>query len=176
MYHYMTSPSGRATTPESLQAFGDLASIQQDGRHHLFVFLHPRCPCGRATIDQLTRLMPFLNKSARIVAYVYRPAREPAEWAATSIIGGLNRMPSIDIQPDLDGRIATRFGVLTSGHVLLYTNDGRLRFSGCVTNGRGHAGDSMGAASIKQILRAPDQLNRVDLPVYGCAIHDKDVL
>ena len=45
-----------------------------------------------------------------------------------------------------------RFGLVSSGHALLYDENGRLLFSGGLTNARGHAGNSVGRNAIVAIL------------------------
>ena len=41
--------------------------------------------------------------------------------------------PGVTSWDDAGGKLAQRFGVLTSGHVLLYDTDGRLLYSGGIT-------------------------------------------
>jgi hypothetical protein len=69
---------------------------------------------------------------------------------------------------DDEGEEAHRFGVRTSGQVLLYDAAGRLQYSGGTTGSRGKAGDNLGRASIIQMLNGtPVQANR---PVFGCPL------
>jgi hypothetical protein len=122
-------------------------------------------------VDQLQRLLPFLHDDVQIVAHVYHPQVKPEEWSDTSIIAPLRHTPEILINLDEDGRITQQFGVYASGHTLLYyLPDRRLCFTGGITNGRGHAGDSIGGAAIRSLVEHSHLTSHVTLPVYGCSV------
>jgi hypothetical protein len=74
---------------------------------------------------------------------------------------------------DPTGTEARRFRVRTSGHVVLYGADGRLQFSGGITDARGHAGESVGRRAVLAWLR--DEADRPrTAPVYGCSLFDEE--
>src|SRR5215469_15783003 len=52
-------------------------------RDTLIMFAHPRCPCTRASLDELNRLLAQSN--GRIAAHVFffRPLSYPADWTHT---------------------------------------------------------------------------------------------
>ena len=84
---------------------------------------------------------------------------------------GLANVPGITIWHDGGGSLARRFGVLTSGHVLLYDSSGRLIYSGGITASRGHRGDNFGrSALLAAILGAPP--SRGSNPVFGCPLFE----
>ena len=51
---------------------------------------------------------------------------------------GASAIPGVIVTPDVGGRIAARLGAKTSGHVLVYDENGVLKFSGGITAARGH--------------------------------------
>jgi hypothetical protein len=72
-----------------------------------------------------------------------------------------------------DGGVeARRFGVKTSGTVLLYSALGRLLFHGGITGSRGHEGDNYGITRLAAALRggAGDTAVPVVSRVFGCAL------
>jgi hypothetical protein len=59
----------------------------------------------------------------------------------------------------------------TSGECLVYDADGKLRFHGGVTSGRGHEGHSIGQDGISAaILNQAVVAKRT--PAYGCALQN----
>jgi hypothetical protein len=79
-------------------------------------------------------------------------------------------MPGVQAGCDEDGVLAKQFGASTSGHVLLYHADGRLLFSGGITNARGHAGSSAGLEAILSLLNR-GTAEQADAPVFGCPLY-----
>src|SRR5262249_53965508 len=49
---YANSPGRWSPAPSAIGGDDALSS-----RHRLFMFLHPRCPCSFASVDELTRIM-----------------------------------------------------------------------------------------------------------------------
>ena len=72
---------------------------------------------------------------------------------------------------DPDGAESRRFGARTSGHVCLYAADGRLLFSGGVTDSRGHAGDGVGADAVVALVGGGTAGTERTL-VFGCLLTD----
>jgi hypothetical protein len=77
----------------------------------------------------------------------------------------------VTVLDDVDGTEARRFGALTSGQVVVYDADGRLRFSGGITPARGHAGDNAGRSAIIALLEGASSAS-VETPVFGCSLLD----
>ena len=70
---------------------------------------------------------------------------------------------------DGDGAEARRFGVATSGHVLLYDPRGDLIFSGGITAGRGERGDNRGRAALLGRIMGTGR-EGLEHPVFGCPL------
>jgi hypothetical protein len=141
----------------------------------LIVFVHPRCACSRASLAEFRKLLAELGSgvAARIVV---QGDRESNPAASTSdITREAFAISSASAQFDHGAREASRFGVKTSGHALLYGPDGRLLYSGGLTNSRGHEGPSLGRAHLLSVLAANvhhvGQEKRA-APVYGCGIQE----
>lgn len=158
--------------PGVVGSVGELpASWQIDSEaKQVFVFLHPRCPCSRATVDQLHRIVNDSPQS-RVTAFFYCPALESSEWVETALWTAANRIPSVRPHIDRDAKIAREFGVATSGHVIMFSGAGKPLFSGGITPGRGHQGDCIGAEDLSLALRG--QLTQsTQHPVFGCQLYE----
>jgi len=143
----------------------------------LLLFVHPRCTCTRATLAELDTFLPRYAGRVHACAVFWAPSDLPATWTHTDTWRTASAMPGLAVRLDPDGREAARFGVLTSGHALLYAADGRLLFSGGITPSRGHMGDSAGLEQLRRALaaalhdgpaRPAAALGRA--PVFGCGL------
>jgi hypothetical protein len=72
---------------------------------------------------------------------------------------------------DPGGRETDRFGVKTSGQVLLYGPEGALQFQGGITAGRGHEGDNAGRAALRALLTGARPAD-TETFVFGCSMHE----
>jgi hypothetical protein len=138
----------------------------------LLLFLHPRCTCSTASLEQLRilkRKFPRLLK-ARIL--LWRP--RASEGLARPEIAG------VDVQDDWDGEKARLFGAKTSGETLIYNSAGRLVFEGGLTMLRGQAGGEAALRTVTDVLMGNPRGNLSNSevaiarkPVFGCSIFDK---
>ncbi|HRH45202.1 MAG TPA: hypothetical protein PKY82_26425 [Pyrinomonadaceae bacterium] len=138
----------------------------------LLIFFHPQCPCSRATLAELVRLLNSHENSIEIHIIFYKPASEPDEWVKTNIWRQASTIPGVTISVADENEIK-RFGAITSGQTLLYDKEGNLIFSGGITNGRGHEGNNPGEKSIETFLQT-NQITVSENPVFGCAITDSE--
>jgi len=141
-------------------------------RDTLIMFAHPRCPCTRASIEELNRLLAESN--GRIAAHVFffRPPNYPADWSHTELWRNVEAIPGVTVQDDVNDTIARRFGAETSGYVLLYNPKGQLLFRGGITASRGHAGDNLGESAIISLAMGGSAAV-TQTPVYGCSLLDE---
>lgn len=163
---YSLAPGEAPEPPSTWPA--DLALPTDPERATLVMAVHPRCPCSRASLDELAKLLAHVGDrvSAQVVFVVPPGAEQRGEeselWSRVGAIPGVGRV--------LDrGPIAERLRVATSGHTLLYGRDGALLFSGGITAARGHAGDNGGSEAIASLLLRGDAADRRN-PVFGCAL------
>jgi hypothetical protein len=139
----------------------------------LVLFAHPRCPCSRASIGELARLMTHVQGRVETAVVFYRPSKADPGWERTDLWDAASAIPGVHVISDPDGSEAQSFGVLASGHTLLYNLDGRLLFSGGITVARGHAGDSAGSRSIVSLaLGSGPAVSTTS--VYGCFLRGRD--
>ena len=139
------------------------------GHPTLLVFVHPQCPCSRATIAELSRIMAVSRDRVSARIFFYAPSTEKPDWDRTDLWRDASAIPGVRAAEDRDGSAARLFGAFTSGETLLFGTDGRLAFHGGITPARGHAGDSSGQDAILSLL-AGRPTTRHSAPVFGCSI------
>lgn len=139
-------------------------------RPTLLIFLHPRCPCSEASVAELASVLASLGDRFAAHVVVYRPEDGGKDWEPAKS-WGLDGMPGLTRWGDPGGKLARRFGVETSGHVLLFEPGGALRFGGGITPARGLRGGNPGLADLVARLERPGgEAARRD--VFGCPILD----
>jgi len=139
------------------------------GRSTLIMTLHPQCPCSRASLHELAEIMA--RSAGRLDARLLfvRPANAPADWLDGELWQQAKTIPGVTILVDKDGRDAAAFGASTSGQVMVYDSAGVIRFSGGITDGRGHEGDNVGLQSVLDLMRF-GKSPVATTPVYGCSL------
>jgi hypothetical protein len=167
---YDVAPGAEATVPEKWPSAPNIAKRGAGTGSRLLCFLHPKCGCSAVTVNCLKQLLAEsgLNTAPQIVFVSYVPASHP-EWAEEAILRSCRQIPGAIVLQDPDGDEARRFGITTSGHVLMYSNEGHLLFAGGLTASRGHAGPSAGQDALLKCLRTLEAADR-DYPVFGCSI------
>jgi hypothetical protein len=138
-------------------------------RNNLVMFVHPQCPCTRASIEELNRILARSRNSVSAQVWFFKPAGFSAEWTQSSLWRSATAIPGVAVHEDADGAQARLFGAETSGYVVFYDARGRLQFRGGITAGRGHAGDNAGEDAIVSLLAGHDAGLR-QTPVYGCSL------
>jgi len=141
------------------------------GQYQLVMTVHPNCPCTRASVIELNNLMSTLRlEHVKGYVLVMKPADFPDEWTRTESVRNAGSIPGVDVVVDVDGVEAARLGAQTSGQVLLYGPDGRLRFAGGLTPDRGHVGDSPGRERILSLVKTGTADAKESL-VFGCPLN-----
>jgi hypothetical protein len=151
---------------------GDSSLQLAKDRPTLVMFIHPRCPCSGASLEELNRIMTHCRDRMSVNVVFFTPTQSPEQWVNQSSWKQAASIPGVHTVRDDDGAIARRFGAVTSGQVLLFDQRGRLSFSGGITGSRGHSGDNAGARAIVELVRGTINTPREPLstPVFGCAI------
>ncbi len=135
----------------------------------LIVMAHPRCPCTKATIQELAEIVARKGSEAQVIVAFFTPADAQSEWTDTASWRSAAAIPGVEIFKDQSGREARMFNASTSGRTLLYDRDGQLMFDGGITGSRGHAGDNAGCDSILSLLSGQTPASKTT-PTYGCSI------
>jgi hypothetical protein len=165
---YHASVPGKAAQPPR-RVIVDLPGGRPAGKALLLLFIHPKCPCSRATLGELAKIVSRRERRLDTRVFFYRPAGFPAGWERTDLWHMAEGIPGVLAMVDADGTVAERFRVKTSGQALLYDEAGRLVFSGGITPTRGHAGDNPGESAIVSWLatgRSPPKT----AAVFGCSL------
>jgi hypothetical protein len=139
----------------------------------IVVVAHPHCPCSRATVEELARLMASLQNRVTATVVFVRPSGFSEDWEMTDLWRDAARIPGVEVLSDLDGVEASLFGAQASGQTMLYDAASDLRFSGGITDSRGHAGDSLGRSAILSVVDTGTS-SRNHTSVYGCSLHDPE--
>lgn len=154
-------PAAPSSWPEGLPVALD------PERATLVLALHPHCPCSRATLQELDRLLTRWSDALRIHAFVYADPALGTDWHQTDLWRRAASMPGVSMHEDPLGESVRRLGAKVSGTVFLYSSAGELLFEGGITPGRGHEGTSPGSRAIAAILACATPEAR-SAPAYGC--------
>ncbi len=135
----------------------------------LIMGLHPKCPCSLSSIRQLEKLLTQSNHDPKSCVFIFfKPKNEEDLW----VQGNLSRMAQrLKVQNIIDegGDLLELLGIRTSGHTLIYSNSGRLKYSGGLTPSRGHEGTNSFSRAALDALRNETQ-TQVEGLVFGCSI------
>src|SRR5262249_26281829 len=135
----------------------------------LVVFAHPKCPCTRATISELSRIATRCPNQAQINVVFLKPVGSREDWEHTGLWRDAAAIPGVNVMTDVGGAMAAHFNVRTSGATLLYDKSGTRLFQGGITIARGHEGANAGSASIISLLNSDKQCP-LTTPVFGCSL------
>jgi hypothetical protein len=158
---YHATPNDPGSAPDR---WPSNASIPLDrSRPTLLIFIHPRCPCSTASMDELEQVLDRCR--GRVAAHVikFQPEETSEGWEDSGEVANLN------VRLDPGGREAARFGVETSGHVLLFDPSGRRLFSGGITISRGHRGGNPGLDRLIDAIEGGSD-GPGSSPVFGCPV------
>lgn len=138
-------------------------------RPTLLMFVHPRCPCTRASVDELEKLVTrYPDKmDVKVVFSTSGAAGKP--WEQPDLWSRVERIPGVTAVADPGGIERDRFGAHVSGEVFLYLPSTQLAFHGGITPGRGHSGDNTGCRAIESILQGDPEAVAKSL-VFGCQL------
>lgn len=180
LLRYESRP-GAPASPRSERWPEQSALRRAPGRATLVMVAHPRCPCTRASLAELARLM--IRCGDRVSAHVLfvLPPGKGAAWGRTDLWRSARAIPGVDARLDPGGIEARRcFGAATSGQTFLYHENGRLLFRGGITAARGHEGDNAGSDAVAALVRDAGAHRATgaapaSTPVFGCALFDRVV-
>ena len=167
LWDYENAP-GPTAAPPSQWPLDSSIHLATD-RATLILMAHPHCPCTRASIGELARLMA--QTQGRVAAYVLfiKPAGSSDGWEKTDLWQSAASIPEVEVIADDDGAEAQRFQAMTSGQTLLYDAEGRLLFSGGITSSRGHSGDNAGRSALVSLLNT-GEAEAAETSAFGCPL------
>ena len=167
VWKYSTTPGIEAPHPARWP--GESRIPRGSNHPTLVMFVHPRCPCSRASLAELDRITQLSGQAAETFIVFLRPDDTAAGWEQTDIWASAQRIANGHVVTDVAGTEAARFGAETSGQVLLYDAAGELKFAGGITGSRGHEGDNPGARRVFSLVNGTPA-DRDGASVYGCPL------
>jgi hypothetical protein len=170
LVRYANTPGRPAEAPAQLSP----GTLRLEGSlPTLLVFVHPMCPCTRATLTELQRLAARCAGRLRTRILFRSDDSQAVDWSSNDLWQQAEQVPGAEVELDPEGREARSLGVHTSGQALLYAKDGRLQFAGGITASRGHEGENTGEDEIVDLVegRRPQATNT---PVFGCPLSGAD--
>lgn len=167
LWRYSSAPGSIGEAPSRLPA-KLVTGVPETPGFVLLMAVHPKCPCSRATVAELAKILAHSPGVCRPIVFAFKPHTEPDSWIETDLCHAARRLGA-EIRIDVDGSAALEMGMLTSGQVLLYDPSGQLRYQGGITSARGHQGDNQGQKTVERLLLGED-LPLSKLPVYGCSL------
>ena len=173
---FLTSYQLRSDQPGVVASWPSASKIKRThDSEHLLLFIHPKCVCSHATIDQLKQVLPLSPNDCQFSVAVYCPDGKSQSWLETRLADTIADLKPDEIRLAVDGYEAQQFGVTTSGHLLHFDNNGSLKFSGGITSSRGHRGDCIALKSLKKTLsrKSVHHSQLVTFPVFGCTIRSQ---
>lgn len=169
---YDSKPGDQGFTPAFAVSKHDVEQAKlSKTKSHIIMFVHPKCPCSRASMSELRKLMEnFPDLKATV--FFYKPAEAMSGWEQTELWKMASSIKNITIKIDIDGQKAKSYRIVTSGEVLLYDASERLVFSGGITGTRGHVGENDGEGTLEKILNKEynTATRKFSAPVFGCRI------
>jgi hypothetical protein len=144
------------------------AAAPSTGRWRLVMFVHPRCPCSRASVSELGGILARAVDRLDVEVLLVDPdgQRVEVDPQLTHLIAAL---PGVRVRRDPGGADARKMNASTSGQVILFDPEGHPVFSGGITAARGHAGSSAGQEIIVALIeRRAVPAHRA--AVFGCTL------
>jgi hypothetical protein len=164
---FESTPGDAGNPPASWP--GGSTLVRSAGMWTLVMFVHPRCPCTRTSLSELERIMSRSRGRVQALVVFLDPSKAGIDWSSTDLWEKASAIRGVRAIKDLDGTEAERFHCVTSGHTLLYDTRGDRRFSGGITPGRGHEGDSTGSRAILDLVEGVGTpLQRTS--IFGCSL------
>ncbi|MDR3612449.1 MAG: hypothetical protein P4L53_02720 [Candidatus Obscuribacterales bacterium] len=167
LIEFGTRPGQKAQTISQFPADSKLKLVR--GKFTIVAFLHPQCPCSKASVGELEELMQHSSDDATAYALFLKPTGCSEKFAKSDLFEQTSKINGVHALVDEDGREAGIFGSKTSGQMMIYNPEGRLVFSGGITSSRGHFGDNLGLdTALQSIGKKRNTFECTD--VYGCPL------
>jgi hypothetical protein len=167
LWLYSSSPGNEGNPPDVWPAGSSLR--REPGTSTLVMFLHPQCPCSRASIYELAVLLAHSAGNLHPeVVFLKAPGKEDS-WTHGELWHDAAELPGTVVTSDLAGREAALFQVTTSGETVVYDAAGNLRFHGGMTGARGHIGDNTGCSAVESYANA-GVTSTTRTRVFGCPL------
>jgi hypothetical protein len=171
LFDYQTTPGAVSALSEHWPA--DSALQRDPDRPTLVMFVHPHCPCSRASLHELLVLATHSGRSVHSIVVFSEPKGLASDGMNGELWKTARSIPDVTCVADAGGLETSLFKARVSGETMLYDADGPLLFHGGITLSRGHEGDNPGRFAIESLLAGEPVAVR-DMPVFGCRLLDRD--
>ena len=169
VWSYNHRPGQSAVAPKQWPSD---SSIQRKQGYTLLLMAHPKCPCTRATMEELAKLLTHTRGRVETFILFVRPKGVPSDWTQTDLWQKAGTMPGVTVLNDNEGTEATRFGAHVSGQALLYNPRGELVFQGGLTESRGQVGDNAGRQAVEDLINQ-GRSDSAQTDVFGCPLFNE---
>jgi hypothetical protein len=170
---YSTRPGAVGELPPRSEIQRILSNNDQTS---IILFVHPKCVCSDATVDELKDLLSQFEKKQQPQVYVqfYYPADKTPEWAKESdLYKKLSLFKDWHLRLDQAGGQAFAWGAMTSGYAIMVNKQGNVIFNGGLTVTRGHRGENIGKSGLKKAISFYSELSPdtpLQGPTFGCSL------
>jgi len=176
MVAYANAPGQSGSPPMN---WPKSSQVPRDADHPtLVMFVHPHCPCSKASISELALLMTYCQEQINAHVFFLKPAKMAQDWALTDSWREAAAIPYVTVHCDEAGREAQLFRAETSGDTVLYDAKGNLLFHGGITISRGHSGDNPGRSALQTLVldqsAQQTQTPVLQTPVFGCSLFEAE--
>ncbi len=164
---YGAAPGAPADAPGRWPSTSLLA--QSGSRPTLVMVAHPRCPCTRASLGELARLLTRAGDRLEARILFVQPVGQDRAFLESDLWNRAVSLLGPGVLADPGGVEAERFGARISGTTLVYSPEGDLLFAGGITPTRGHEGDNVGVRRILALVLG-GIVDRDRSEVFGCRL------
>ncbi len=161
------TPGAAGSSPDEFPAAARL--LRSPSMPTLVVFLHPYCPCSRATLHELNAVFAQVREPVAQNLIFAIPEKLPGDWKTGGLWQAARHISGARVLEDKGGREARLFGAHTSGDCYLYSAQGRLLYHGGVTGMRGHEGSNRGEDALVSFINT-GHADTTSAPVFGCSL------
>src|SRR5947207_2009112 len=92
---YENTPGTADETPSQWPSESRVA--RQPDRPTLLMFMHPRCPCSRASLEELNRLLTHCEGTVATHVLFVQPRGAPEDWTETTLHKSAETIPGVDL-------------------------------------------------------------------------------
>jgi hypothetical protein len=168
----LTANAGRGSVAEKVPAswVENPYVTRASDRATVLVFVHPRCPCSRATLRELERDL-VSGAPSEVHVFFVQPRGAAAGFEQGPLWDQATSIKGVKVHVDAGGAFAAQLGAVLSGHVLVFAPNGARTFSGGITPARAHEGES--AARQAFVAALSNDSRQLVTTTFGCPLENK---
>lgn len=164
LFAYETTPGVTGGVKSNWPAGTALKPVS--GKATLIMFAHPYCPCTRASMQELSKLVMRLRKPVKLYVVFFKGTSFKEQG---DLIKSAASIPGAQVVIDKDGLESKRFNATVSGQTLVYDPQGQILYNGGITVSRGSVGENAGSDKVVAVVNGKDDKFAKGL-AYGCSL------